>query len=161
MCRDILLASLNVPGSWHDSCIARNAYGSLHDFTNPGFFLVADTAFPWGTTSIDGKIKVPVKSGQWLPSDADELTELLGFNCQLLSYRQTAEWGMHSLQGSFGWLDYHLMQMMPGHITVSLMCACICTNLGHDVLELIKLEMFINLSGKRQCQGTTIFWDGL
>ncbi|KAJ8593273.1 hypothetical protein M405DRAFT_839303 [Rhizopogon salebrosus TDB-379] len=37
-----------------------------------------------------------------LPNNAQEQAELLAFNRQLLSYRQTAEWGMRMLQGSFG-----------------------------------------------------------
>jgi hypothetical protein len=32
----------------------------------------------------------------------EEIQERLAFDRQLLSYRQTAEWGMRGLQGSFG-----------------------------------------------------------
>ena len=37
-----------------------------------------------------------------MPDDPDELAEVLGFNRQLLSLRQSAEWGMRALQGSVG-----------------------------------------------------------
>jgi hypothetical protein len=43
-----------------------------------------------------------VKEGQRLPEDPYELEEFLRVNRQLLSYRQTAEWGMRMMQGSFG-----------------------------------------------------------
>jgi hypothetical protein len=32
----------------------------------------------------------------------DEIQERVAFDRELLSYRQTAEWGMPGLQGSFG-----------------------------------------------------------
>ncbi|KIK34262.1 hypothetical protein CY34DRAFT_26895 [Suillus luteus UH-Slu-Lm8-n1] len=46
--------------------------------------------------------KTPLKSGAVLLGDVHEQAELLIFNRQLLSYRQTAEWGMRMMQGSFG-----------------------------------------------------------
>jgi len=33
---------------------------------------------------------------------ADQITKATAFNQELLSYRQTAEWGMRTIQGSFG-----------------------------------------------------------
>lgn len=33
---------------------------------------------------------------------ADQIAEATAFNRELLSYRQTAEWGMRAIQGSFG-----------------------------------------------------------
>ncbi|KAF8584782.1 hypothetical protein K439DRAFT_1646845 [Ramaria rubella] len=96
---EVLAAHINAPGSWHDSRITQPIYQQLCDDTDDGYYLVADTAFPRGT---------PVKSGQRLPSDPDEREELLCFNHELLSYRQTAEWGMHALQGSFGRLHLPL-----------------------------------------------------
>jgi hypothetical protein len=63
---------------------------------------VADTAFPRGVQQIDGKICAPIKTGQRLQGTEHEIEERLAFDCQLLSYRQTAEWGMRGLQGSFG-----------------------------------------------------------
>ncbi|KAI0308625.1 hypothetical protein OF83DRAFT_206224 [Amylostereum chailletii] len=61
-----------------------------------------DTAFPRGTQNIAGRIKAPLKANAVLPEDPQELAALRAFNRQLLSYRQTAEWGMRALQGSFG-----------------------------------------------------------
>jgi hypothetical protein len=37
-----------------------------------------------------------------LPADPAKAAALLAFNRQLLSYRQTAEWGNRALQGCFG-----------------------------------------------------------
>ncbi|KAJ7147905.1 hypothetical protein C8R43DRAFT_1088467 [Mycena crocata] len=70
--------------------------------TPADFYLVADTAFPRGAKQIEGRIKAPIKSGQKIIGTAEEIEGRLAFDRQLLSYRQTAEWGMHGLQGSFG-----------------------------------------------------------
>jgi hypothetical protein len=67
-----------------------------------GYYLVADTAFPRGTRSISGKIRAPLKSGDRVPADVEEREQSMRYNRQLLSYRQTAEWGMRTMQGSFG-----------------------------------------------------------
>jgi hypothetical protein len=70
--------------------------------TPDGFYLVADIAFPRGAQTIKGKIRAPIKSGQRMQGTVDEIQEHLAFDRELLSYRQTAEWGMRGLQGSFG-----------------------------------------------------------
>ncbi|KAG5649327.1 hypothetical protein H0H81_004598 [Sphagnurus paluster] len=51
----IIMAVLNAPGSWHDARVARPIFTALEDVPD-GFFLVADTAFPRGSASINGKI---------------------------------------------------------------------------------------------------------
>ncbi|KAG0697412.1 hypothetical protein DFH29DRAFT_1003720 [Suillus ampliporus] len=69
--------------------------------TPDGYYLITDSAFPHGTATVSGKIQAPLKSGTVLPGNAHEQAELLTFNQQLLSYCQTAEWGMQMMQGSF------------------------------------------------------------
>ncbi|KAJ7366038.1 hypothetical protein DFH08DRAFT_797044 [Mycena albidolilacea] len=49
-------------------------------------------------------MRAPIKTGKRLRGTEDEIEERLAFDRQLLSYRQTAEWGMCGLQGSFGHL---------------------------------------------------------
>jgi hypothetical protein len=49
-----------------------------------------------------------MKDGTRLPVDEEEKNHLLQYDCQLLSYQQTAEWGMHTMQGSFGRLHIPL-----------------------------------------------------
>ncbi|KAL0570561.1 hypothetical protein V5O48_011398 [Marasmius crinis-equi] len=98
----IIDAVLNAPGSWHDSNVARPIFERLHTRVPNGYFLVADTAFPRGSSSIAGKIRAPLKSGGRLTDTQAERDMALRFNRQLLSYRQTAEWGMRTIQGSFG-----------------------------------------------------------
>src|SRR5882672_1139809 len=97
-------AVLNAPGSWHDSHVARPVYEQLVNRTPDGSYLVADTAFPRGTARVDKKLKAPLKQGDILPRSLLHCTEHLALDCQLLSYRQTAEWGMRALQGGFGHL---------------------------------------------------------
>lgn len=93
---------LNAPGSWHDARVARPIYKLLREKTPDGYFLVADTAFPRGTRQIAGRIRCALKQGERLPADEQERAQRLAYDRQLLSYRQTAEWGMRSIQGVFG-----------------------------------------------------------
>jgi hypothetical protein len=99
---------LNAPGSWHDSRVARPIYEKLLSRTPDGCYLVTDTAFPRGTDQISGRIRAPMKDGTRLPVDEEERNHLLQYDRQLLSYRQTAEWGMRAMQGSFGRLRVSL-----------------------------------------------------
>lgn len=93
---------MNAPGSWHDAQVARSIYKQLEADTPEGFYIVADTAFPRGTRSIAGRIRAPLKSGEQVSANPVTQEYILAFNHQLLSYRQTAEWGMRTVQGSFG-----------------------------------------------------------
>ncbi|KAJ8094153.1 hypothetical protein PM082_023361 [Marasmius tenuissimus] len=102
MQKAVIDAVLNAPRSWHDSHVARPIFKRLRTRVPDGYYLVADTAFPQGTASISGKIRAPLKDGNLVPNNPQERTEVLNFNRQLLSYRQTAEWGMRAMQGSFG-----------------------------------------------------------
>lgn len=70
--------------------------------TPEGYYLVADTAFPRGSKHIDGRIRAPLKAGEKLEGTQEQIQDQLAFNRQLLSYRQSAEWGMRAIQGSFG-----------------------------------------------------------
>ena len=99
---EIIGCRLNAPGSWHDARVARPIYDKLRDATPPGYYLVSDTAFPRGSQQISGRIKAPVKEGTKLPRNAEERAQRLAFDRQLLSFRQTAEWGNRQLQGAFG-----------------------------------------------------------
>lgn len=93
---------MNAPGSWHDARVARPVFELLRDSTPEGFFLVADTAFPRGTREVQGRIRTPLKQGDSLPEDLRERDRRLAYDRELLSYRQTAEWGMRAIQGVFG-----------------------------------------------------------
>lgn len=99
---EIIGGKINAPGSWHDSRVARPIYEKLLNHTPDGWYLVADTAFPRGTDAIKGRIRAPMKSGTRLSSDPQVHGHQVAFDRQLLSYRQTAEWGMRAIQGAFG-----------------------------------------------------------
>jgi hypothetical protein len=70
--------------------------------TPEGYYLVTDTAFPHGTDQIAGHIKAPMKDGARLPVDHAKRENVMWHDRQLLSFQQTAEWGMRTMQGSFG-----------------------------------------------------------
>lgn len=98
----ILAAQLGAPGSWNDSLVARHIYEKLRDATPDPYYIVADTAFPRGADQVTNKIKAPLKDGDRVPLDPNLQHNTLAFNREVLSYRQTAEWGMRQLQGGFG-----------------------------------------------------------
>ena len=82
--------------------MASRIYNQLELETPPGFRIVADSAFPTGGNRLAGKILVALRHGQVLPLDDDERKDVLSHSRAILSYRQTAEWGMREIQGSFG-----------------------------------------------------------
>jgi hypothetical protein len=98
----MIACRINAPGSWHDSRVARPIYRKLCNNTPEGYYLVTDTAFPRGTNAVDGHIHAPRKEGTHLPDDETERARVLAFDRQLLSLRQSAEWGNRALQGCFG-----------------------------------------------------------
>jgi len=104
----VIAARTNAPGSWHDARLAHQIYASLRDHTPPGYYIVADTAFPCGTNDIQGWICAPLKQGQHVQGSVTEINERMAFNREVLSYRQTAEWGMRGIQGALGRLHVPL-----------------------------------------------------
>ncbi|KAG6917546.1 hypothetical protein DXG01_002183 [Tephrocybe rancida] len=62
----IIAANLNAPGSWHDAHVAQPIFEKLCTQTPTDFYMVADTAFPHGTSQIQGRIRAPIKAGQRL-----------------------------------------------------------------------------------------------
>jgi hypothetical protein len=99
---EIIACRTNCPGSWHDSRVAEGIYEKLEHGTPDGYCLVADSAFPTGHNRIAGKILVPLKAGTKLPRDPAKRKHVFQLSRSIISYRQTAEWGMRELQGSFG-----------------------------------------------------------
>ncbi|KAI0045038.1 hypothetical protein FA95DRAFT_1589928 [Auriscalpium vulgare] len=98
----IIAAIINAPGSWHDAKTARPLYVKLCDNTPNGYYL----------------------AGQHLPDDPQERAELMRFDKQLVSFRQTAEWGM---QGSFGRLRVP-MDIEDDEGRANLIEVCVCMN---------------------------------
>ncbi|KDQ56284.1 hypothetical protein JAAARDRAFT_59183 [Jaapia argillacea MUCL 33604] len=124
----IMHATINAPGSWHDAHTAQPLFEKLRVKTPEGYYLVADTAFPRGTRSIKGKIRALLKSGEHITDDAHGQYQILWFNWQLLLYRQTAEWGMRTLQGSFGCLRMPLDTNNPDGQCLLLELCCHLNN---------------------------------
>jgi len=87
---------------------------SLHSAQKERSLAVAQIALAVGTTRVSlkgftkshgriaGKILVPLKAGVNLPHDSAQRKHMFQISRSILSYRQTAEWGMRELQGSFG-----------------------------------------------------------
>lgn len=62
---------------------------------------------------IAGRIRAPVKAGQVIHGTEEEIRERMMFDRELLSFRQTAEWGNRQLQGTFGRLRIPLKISNP------------------------------------------------
>jgi hypothetical protein len=131
---EIIACHLNAPGSWHDSHVARPIYEKLQSQTLEGYYLVTDMVFPRGMDQIAGHIRAPMKDGTHLPLDRLERERLLQEDRQLLSYRQTAEWGMRTIQGTFGHLCIPL-QIAYHEVWGDLLetCACLFNLRARDV----------------------------
>jgi hypothetical protein len=110
---EIIGCRLNAPGSWHDARVACPIFKKLCDQTPEGYYLVTDTVFPCGTNQILGRIRAPLKAGTTLPDNPAERAAVKAFDCQLLSYHQTAEWDNRAIQGMFG----HLQVPLPINYT--------------------------------------------
>jgi hypothetical protein len=138
---------LNAPGSWHDSRVARPIYEKLRLRTPEGYYLVTDTAFPHGTDQIAGCIKAPMKDGACLPVDHAECENVMRHDRQLVSFQQTAKWGMCTMQGSFGWLHVPLAinnSDLQGDIlesTSQLFKLCACT-VGHNQIRTVYMPIW-------------------
>ncbi len=92
----VVAASVNNPGSWHDSFIAENSgtYNKLEDaFLLTGGICVVDAAFSLKRCSF------LIKSGK--EPTANSAEQIIVRDAQATSLRQSAEWGMRGLQGSF------------------------------------------------------------
>lgn len=89
----IIWVRSNCPGSWHDIKIARPLVDLMSTSPYP-YCILADSGFRAGPMMKD-KILVP---GRRPPSNAQEDH----FARSLITARQAAEWGMRSLQGTFG-----------------------------------------------------------
>ncbi|KAJ3012590.1 hypothetical protein NUW54_g1823 [Trametes sanguinea] len=98
----IIWCALNAPGSWHDARVAQGLYTLLETRTPPNFYLVADSAFPHTARSIQGHIRTPRKANEPEPTEPRARRRAQEVNRQLLTCRQSAEWGMREIQGSFG-----------------------------------------------------------
>jgi hypothetical protein len=83
-------------------------YNQLVYNTPQGYRILSDTAFPRKAKHMDQQILAPVKRGDRLPETPCSYSRLKVLNDQVVSARQAAEWGMHSIQGLFARLKLPL-----------------------------------------------------
>ena len=98
-------------------------YTKLREHTEPGYFIIADSAFLSHGDMIN-KIRTPLKEKAILPDDLEERENILSFNSALVSQRQSVEWGMRQLQGAFGRLRVPLDANDAGSRTRILRLCC-------------------------------------
>ena len=101
------------------------------DHTPPNYYLVADTAFPRGADTIADHIRAPLKAGQFLEGTQDEIEYRMAFDRQLLSYRQTAEWGNRAIKACWSRLCVPLevkhKQRQGDLLEICVRGHCLCT----------------------------------
>src|SRR6202165_972723 len=98
-------ASINNPGSWHDSHVAQKLYSTLERFSPPGYYIIADSAFrstdQLVTTMRDNDI------GNLENADARALQQAI------VRTRQSVEWGNGNIQSVYkrlnGKLKYNVV----------------------------------------------------
>ncbi|KAF8825653.1 hypothetical protein HHX47_DHR6000194 [Lentinula edodes] len=150
---------LNAPGSWHDAHTARPIFEHLDSSVPDGFYLVSDTAFPRGPQSIKGRTRAPLKGGEQIPANVAEQEHLLSFNRQLLSFRQTAEWGMRIMQGSFGRLRVPLdINSDESHLRLLELC-CRLFNVRSNCVGINQIRT-VYMPSWRASEGDEM-WDAL
>ncbi|KAE9398830.1 hypothetical protein BT96DRAFT_939881 [Gymnopus androsaceus JB14] len=144
---EIIGCRLNAPGSWHDSRVAHPIYKKLLEETPEGYYLVADTAFPRGLSQIEGRIRTSIKAGDQLPANIQERNSLLAFNNQLTSFRQTSEWGMRLIQGSFARLRVPLdINRDSDRADLIEVCVRLCNyrtrTVGHNQIKTVYMSIW-------------------
>ncbi|KAK7680230.1 hypothetical protein QCA50_016739 [Cerrena zonata] len=104
------------------------------------------------------KICAPIKSGQCLPSDPIEQAEFIAFDCQLLLYCQTAEWGMWALQGAFGQLRVPL-DLSDAEWHCDLIEVCVRMNNIHALLVGINQIQNVYIPTWDQAEGAQLWFE--
>lgn len=86
--------------------MAEPIYKMLLERTPDGYSIAADTAFK--RNGMLGRVHVPLKAKERVEGTHAEIQQRLALNREVVSFRQTAEWGMRSIQGSFSRLKMPL-----------------------------------------------------
>eukprot|EP00808_Paulinella_micropora_P001769 g30239.t1 len=100
---NILWCRYNCPGSWHDARIAAPLFEILQDDTPSPFYIVGDSAFPKFRNKIMRCLKPSTveRYEQRKTFSEERIKELKILHNMVTSVRQSAEWGMGSLQKQF------------------------------------------------------------
>ncbi|KAJ2991387.1 hypothetical protein HDV02_003828 [Globomyces sp. JEL0801] len=98
----IIYAAINKPGSGHDSQVARSLYDKLRYDTPHEFNILADSAFAYSDDLSKHILAVMKDSAMDRLTNCDEDRTKLIINKAVFSQRQAAEWGMGTIQRTFG-----------------------------------------------------------
>lgn len=98
----IIYAAINKPGSWHDSHVARSLYDKLRFHTPGKYNILADSAFAYTEDVSDNIIAVMKDNAKEKLLNRMEYKEAILLDNAVIGQRQAAEWGMGSIQRTFG-----------------------------------------------------------
>ena len=100
---------------------------------------------------------MPLKAGEKLPLNRSLRQEKMAYSRAILSYRQTAEWGMRGLQGRFGRLRMPLeIEDTDGHADL----IETCFRLHNLRVRQIGISHIRNVYVPMQHEGNGWLWDG-
>jgi hypothetical protein len=102
-------ATINAPGSWHDSNLASTADGLYHKlkYSTPSpYKCVVDQGFI--DSSVSTKVACPLRDGQRITGTPDDISMMLAQHKHYTTVRQAAEWGMRAWKSSFARLTVPL-----------------------------------------------------
>lgn len=102
----IFAASINCPGSWHDSNVARPIIAKVIESIGD-YAICVDQGFP-RSGELFGKFVGPLTESRRLHLDPSLRDHLIARHNKYVSLRQASEWGMRALQGSFSRLKSRL-----------------------------------------------------
>ena len=128
---ELIHAAINFPGSWHDTKLA-SVSGLYHpklddEMTPPGMAILADSAFVNNARVTNGKIIRPRKTNEVhdIPSSAFLAAVDTMLQHAIPSERQSAEWGVRALKGTFPRLKVEL----PGDVAKRRRLISICCHM--------------------------------
>lgn len=98
----IIYAAINKPGSWHDSNVARSLYDKLRYNTPGEYNILADSAFSFSEDLAKNICAVMKDSAKERLGNSDAYREAVRLDNAVIGQRQAAEWGMGSIQRTFG-----------------------------------------------------------
>ena len=121
----IIHATYNAPGSWHDQTLARNLFNILRDrqLTPDPFCVGADSGLHPNAVDCHLKMLTPMPDKDLHKMPLHTFVQTVLRHKQLVSSRQSAEWGMRIIQGC--WSRLHLPLPVDNHKRQQILTCCI------------------------------------
>jgi hypothetical protein len=137
----IIFAAINYPGSWHDSTVVHGLVDLVLKHIGT-YAMCVDQGFP-RSGALHDKFVGPLSKKarrRLAPEVREYILELIAI---YISLRQSSEWGMRALQGSFSRLKSRLTSDKKKSWNI-LMCICLLHNLRTHYVGLNQIAIVFN-----------------